>query len=57
MLTQTITYYTTRVLYEVDTTASFYMKVKAALEIFLATPYSTATIVRSFSTLRRVKRG
>jgi len=34
---------------------SFYLKVKTALEILLAMPYSTATIERSFSTLRRVK--
>ncbi|CAG9557708.1 unnamed protein product [Danaus chrysippus] len=34
---------------------SFYPKVKIALEILLAMPYSTATIERSFSTLRRVK--
>lgn len=34
---------------------SFYPKVKTALEILLAMPYSTATIERSFSTLRRVK--
>ncbi|CAG9571675.1 unnamed protein product [Danaus chrysippus] len=34
---------------------SFYPKVKIALEILLAMPYSTATIQRSFSTLRRVK--
>lgn len=34
---------------------SSYPKVKTALEILLAMPYSTATIERSFSTLRRVK--
>ncbi|CAB3259961.1 unnamed protein product [Arctia plantaginis] len=33
----------------------FYLNVKTALEILLAMPYSTATIERSFSTLRRVK--
>ncbi|RVE46777.1 hypothetical protein evm_008561 [Chilo suppressalis] len=33
----------------------FYPQVKTALEILLAMPYSTATIERSFSTLRRVK--
>lgn len=34
---------------------SFYPKVKTALEILLAMPYSTATIEMSFSTLRHVK--
>ncbi|GBP50396.1 52 kDa repressor of the inhibitor of the protein kinase [Eumeta japonica] len=34
---------------------SFYPKVEIALEILLAMPYFTATIERSFSTLRRVK--
>lgn len=33
----------------------FYPKIEKALHILLAMPYSTATIERSFSTLRRVK--
>lgn len=34
---------------------SFYLKVFSAAEIVLVMPYSTATIVRSFSALRSVK--